>query len=69
VTAYERKRELPVGVYQNRVGGRYMAVCRHHGKRHYLGMFDTAQEADERMKAFREENPMGIRKWQPGDKV
>jgi hypothetical protein len=65
---YERKRDLPVGVYQNR-SARYMAVVRHQGTRHYLGMFDTVDEASARVQAFRKENPMGIRKWMPGDRV
>jgi hypothetical protein len=65
---YERKRELPIGVYRNRKS-RYMAVCRHQGKRHYLGMFDTVAEASDRVGEFRKENPMGVTKWKPGDKV
>ena len=54
---YERKRELPVGVYCNR-GARYMSIVKHAGKRHYLGSYDTVEEAAATVAEFRKENPM-----------
>jgi hypothetical protein len=65
---FKRKVDLPRGVYLSR-DARYMAVVRHHGKRHYLGMFGSPEEAGERVTEFRKENPMGVRKWMPGDAI
>ena len=51
-----RKYDLPAGVYRNR-GARYMAVVRHVGDRHYLGSYDTAEEASAQVVKFRKKNP------------
>lgn len=63
-------RELPTGVYPN--SGRFTALVRHKGKRHYLGCYATIEEAEERVTLFRKEHPnTKPRKplWQPGDPI
>lgn len=47
--------EYPIGVYFDKAKGKFKAQCNVNGKRQYLGLFNTAQEAFVVYKPFKED--------------
>ena len=46
--------EYPIGVYFDKASGKFVAQCKVNGKRQYLGLFNTPQEAFAVYKPFKE---------------
>lgn len=67
----KRKYDLPEGVYPHPTTvGRYLSASTYLGKRRYLGISDSVEEAAEKVRLFRLEHPkMAKGPWQPGDEL